>query len=251
MATFRIMPSQTLRISDLKDRSKEALVKQFDRGSKGYLTTNEAYALFASQNRDVQPKSMDEVVKFLGGAEHQMTVFNLDHNAVLAMPFSVHDWKGDFNVPDFGAGHVLVGGYYNWDRPEDPRAAAVLINLNLVDMQKAEKGLNAASLIIGPMGFKPEDGSSLPDEAVEVPLTLATLEGHQRWERTGSGWQHEQKYLAAAIDVEDLLALSNGRGVSMYVKLETAAGPRHINRDGAPGQNFDTTHDELKRYAGV
>jgi len=48
MGTFRISPTTTLRIADLKDKTKEAVAKQFDAGNKGYLTTNEAYALYAA-----------------------------------------------------------------------------------------------------------------------------------------------------------------------------------------------------------
>ncbi len=251
MGTFRISPTTSLRISDLKDKSKETLARQYDAGGKGYLTTNEAYALFAAKNGDKQPKSMDEVVSFLGGAQHPMTIHHLNHEEVLAMPFHLHDWKGDFHVDGLGAGHTMVGGYYNWERPTDPKAAAFLFNMNLVDMGKLEHELISATLVVGPQGFTPEQGSQLPDEAIEVPLTLATLEGHMRWERTGGGWQPEQKFLAAAVDIDDLRDLAGGKGISAYVRLETTQGTRYINRDGAPGQNFDISDADLKKYAGV
>ena len=252
MGTFRISPTTTLRIADLKDQGKEKLAKQFDAGNKGYLTTNEAYALYASQNQDKQPKSMDEVVSFLGGAQHPMTIHHLNHEEVMAMPFHLHDWKGDFHINGMCAGNAMVGGYYNWERPTDPKAAAFLFNMNLVDMNKLEHDLVSATLVVGPMGFKPESGSSLPEEAIEIPLTLATLEGHMRWERTGGGYQPEQKFLAAAVDIDDLRDLGGNKdGVSMYVRLETTNGTTFINRDGIPGQNFDISDGELKKYAGI
>jgi len=194
---------------------------------------------------------MDEVINFLGGAQHPMTIHHLNHEEVLAMPFHLHDWKGDFNIPGLGAGHTMVGGYYNWERPTDPKAAAFLFDMNLVDQTRLEKEVTSATLVVGPLGFTPDAGSQLPEEAIEVPLTLATLEGHQRWERTGGGWQPEQKFLAAAVDIDDLRDLGAGKGVSVYVRLETTNGTKFINRDGAAGQNFDISDAELKKYAGI
>lgn len=251
MPSFRISPTTTLRISDLKDRTKETLAKQYDNGNKGYLTTQEAYALFAANNSDLQPKSMDQVMAFLGGPQHAMTVHHLDHGEVLALPFHAHDWKGDFSIPGMGAGNVRVGGYYNWERPQDPKAAAFLFDMNLVDLGRMERDVVSATLVIGPAGFTPESGSQLNEEAVDIPLTLATMNSFMRWERTGGGTQPEQKFLAAAIGVEDLRALSAGNGVSFYVRLETPNGTSYINRDGVSGRNFDISDDELKKYAGV
>ena len=251
MPSFRISPNTTLRISDLKDRTKEELARRYDAGNKGYLTTTEAYSLFADQNQDTQPKSMDQVRTFLGGAQHDMTVHHLDHGEVMSMPFHAHDWKGDFRIDGLGAGNVRVGGYYNWERPTDPKAAAFLFDMNLVDMGKLDREVTSATLVIGPAGFTPEGGSNVREEAVDIPLTLATLEGHQRWERTGGGYQPEQKFLAAAVDIDDLRALAGGQGLSFYVRLETSNGTKYINKDGVSGRNFEMSDDDLKKYAGV
>ena len=251
MSTFKISPTTTLRIADLKDKSKEALAKQYDVGNKGYLTTSEAYALYAAGNEDAQPRNIDEVINFLGGAQHPITVQHLGFEEVMAMPFHLHDWKGDFHVDGLGAGHAMVGGYYNWERPSDPKAAAFLFDMNLTDMAKLEHELVSATLVVGPLGFKPDAGSALPEEAVEIPMALATLEGHMRWERTGGGWQPEQKFLAAAVDIDDMRALGGKDGVSCYVRLEMTDGVKYINRDGMSGLNFDITDDELKKYARI
>jgi hypothetical protein len=251
MSTFKISPTTTLRIADLKDQSKEALAESYDGGRKGYLTTNEAYQLYADNNGGAQPTSIDQVETFLGGIQHPMTVQHLGYEEAMALPFHLHDWRGDFHVDGFGAGNVMVGGYYNWERPTDPKAAAFLFNMNLTDMAKLEHNLISATLVVGPSGFTPEKGSALPEEAVEIPMTLATLDGHMRWDRTGSGWQPEQKFLAAAVDIDDMRALGNGSGVSCYVRLETTDGVKFINRDGVSGQNFDISDDDLKKYAGV
>ena len=251
MSTFKILPRTSIRISDLADKTKEELAKRYDAGNKGYLTTTEAYALYADHNRDVQPSNLSDVVAFLGGAQHTINQHHLDGSEVLGLPWHLHDWKGDFNVGGFGAGNVRVGGYYNWERPQDPKAAAFLFDMNLVDKALLEKDVVAATLVIGPAGFTPEAGSQVNEEAVDIPLTLATMEGYQRWERTGGGYQPEQKFLAAAVDIDDLRDLSGGKGVSFYVRLETNSGTRYINKDGVSGRNFDISDEELKRYAGV
>jgi hypothetical protein len=73
VSTFRISPTTSLRIADLNDKTKEDLAKKYDVGNKGYLTTNEAYKLYAEANGDAQPRSLTDVINFLGGAQHPMT----------------------------------------------------------------------------------------------------------------------------------------------------------------------------------
>lgn len=250
MSTYRIMPKSSIRIADLKDPAMEAVARQYDVGNKGYLTTNEAFALYADRNNDVQPGSIDEVLKFLGGPQHKMTVHHLDGYEVLSMPWHAHDWKGDFNVPGLGAGNVRVGGYYNWERPNDPRTAVILIDCNLMDIATLEREVVSATLVVGPKGFKPEAGSQLPEEAVEIPLTMATEDAHMSWTRSGNTWVPEKKFLATAVAVEDLRALGGAEGVEFYVRLETTRGTKFVNKDGVPGQNFGMSDDELKRYNG-
>lgn len=250
MSSFKILPKNTIRIADLKDKSKEALAAKYA-GGKPYLTLNEAYALYADANNDAMPQSLADVVTFLGGAQHPMDVHHLESYEVLSLPWHVHDWKGDWNIGGFGAGNVRVGAYYNTERPSEPRAAVVLIDLNLVDMAKAERDITGASLVIAPKGFTPEAGSTVPEEAVEVPLTLATQDAYYSYSRTGSGWNPERKFLAVAMDIDDVKKLQNGnQGVEFYVRLETSSGTRYINRDGIPGQNFEISDADLKKFAG-
>jgi hypothetical protein len=251
MSTYRIMPRSSIRISDLKDPQMEQLARAYDSGGKGYLTVNEAFSLFADKNGDIQPGSIDEVLKFLGGPQHKMTVHHLDGYEVLAMPYNIHDWKGDFHVDGLGAGNVRVGGYYNWERPNDPRTTVVLIDCNLMDIAVLEKQVISATLVVGPQGFKPEPGSQLPEEAVELPLTMATEDAHMSWTRSGNSWVPEKKFLAAAVAVEDLRALGGAGGLDFYVRLETVNGTKYVNRDGVPGENFRITDDELKTYGGA
>jgi hypothetical protein len=252
MSTFKILPKTTIRIADLKDKTKEDLARRYDVGNKGYLTTTEAYALYADNNKDLQPSNLADVVTFLGGAQHTMAQHHLDGSEVLGLPWHLHDWKGDFNIPGFGAGNVRVGGYYNWERPDDPRAAGFLIDLNLVDKGKVENDILSATIVVGPTGFTPEANSRLPEEAVEIPLALATQDAHSSWTRTGTSHVPERKFLAATVDLDDLRKLGNDKdGVSFYVRLETTSGTKWINRDGVPGQNFDISDAELKRYGGI
>ena len=258
---FKIMPTNTLRISDLKDPSaartvtggqtNEDLAKAYDVGNKGFLTLNEAYKLYADRNQGAMPSNMQEVSDFLGGVQHPVTMHLLDRQEVLSLPWVANDWKGDFNVPGLGAGNVRVGGYYNWERPQDPKAAVVFIDCNLMGKDDLEKKILGASLVMGPAGFQPEAGSSLAEEAIELPLTLVTDDAHTTWTRGGSGFVPERKYMAAAIDIDDLRDLGGGTGVSFYIRLETTDGQRWINRDGAPGANFDVSDADLKKYAGI
>lgn len=246
---FRISPQTTIRIADLKSRDMEEVARRYDTGDKGYLTLNEAYALFADHNDDVLPSSLKDVVEFLGGKQHNVTVHHQGWGEVMALPWHAHDWKGDFSVPGFGAGNVRVGGLHNWEREQGQKAAVFLFDCNLVDLHKLDKELVSATLVVGPAGFSPEDGASL-GEAVELPLTLATQEAHETWTRAGNQWVPERKYLAAAVDVEDLKKLANENGLSFYARIETVHGTQWINKDGVPGRNFDVSNDELNRYSG-
>ena len=251
MTTFKILPKTSIRIADLKDKTKEQVASQYDVGGKGFLTTTEAYRLYANNNNDTLPSSLDQVVNFLGGAQHPIKVHSLDSDEVAALPWSVGDWKGDFNIGGFGAGNVRTGGVYNWQTPDAPRSAGFLIDLNLVDITKVEIDIISATLVVGPTGFVPEAGSAVPEEAVELPLTLMTQEAQTSWTRAGPQQVPERKYLAASVDLVDLQALAGGAGISFYVRLETTSGTKYINKDGQPGQNFDISPGELQAYNGV
>jgi len=247
--SFRIMPNTTIRISDIKDRQMESVAKRYDAGNKGYLTTQEAFALFADHNRDAMPSSVKDVVDFLGGPQHPMTVHHQGWGEVMSLPWHAHDWAGDFSIPGLGAGNVRTGGLHNWERPDDPMAGVILFDCNLIDLTRFERDVTSATLVMGPIGFAPENGAQ-DGEAVEVPLTLATRPAHQTWTRGGTNFVPEQKFLAAAIDIDDMKALAADKGLAFYVRLETPDGTKYINRDGVPGRNFEISNDQLTRYAG-
>ncbi len=246
---FKIMTPNTIRIADLKNRQMEELAQRYDNGSKGYLTTDEAYALFADNNQDAMPSHLGDVINFLGGKQHNLTVHHQGWGEVMSLPWHVHDWAGDFSVPGLGAGNVRIGGIHNWERPDDPKGVAFLFDCNLVDIGALENKVTGATLVVGPAGFNPDDGSSL-GEAVDIPLTLATQGAHQTWTRAGSSWVPEKKFLAASVDADDLASLSKGDGLSFYVRLDTTEGPKWINKDGVSGRNFDVSEDQLNKYRG-
>lgn len=248
--SFRIMPNTTIRISDINDRQMETVAKRYDAGNKGYLTTQEAFALFADHNQDTMPSSVKDVVDFLGGPQHKMTVHHQGFGEVMSLPWHAHDWAGDFSIPGLGAGNVRTGGLHNWERPNDPLAGVILFDCNLIDLNRLEKEVISATIVMGPEGFSPESGSDMA-EAVEIPLTLATQPAHQTWNRGGTSKVPEQKFLAAAIDIDDMKALGGGKGVSFYVRLETTEGTKYINKDGVPGRNFEISSDALTKYGAT
>ncbi|MEW5848658.1 MAG: hypothetical protein AB2A00_07575 [Myxococcota bacterium] len=253
MSSFKIMPRNTIPISDLKNPAMEELAKQYDVGSKGYLTTEEAFRLYAAKNNDVQPTNIQDVLTFLGGAQHKMTVRHMDAWEVLGSPWLASNWKGDFSVKEFGAGNVRVGRDIRPDYTSRTPGAQIdqfvfLIDMNLVDQRKLTQDLANATVVVGPKGWKPEAGSSVA-EAVEIPLALATQEGYQSYSRSGGGsWVPEKKFLAAAVDTEDLRALAGNEGeLEFFVRLQTNEGRTlYINKDGQPMNNFHVSGSDLK-----
>lgn len=254
MSSFRIMPRNSIPISDLKNSAMEQLAKQYDAGNKGYLTTEEAFRLYAQKNSDAQPANLQQVVDFLGGPQHKVTQRHLDGYELLMSPAFASNWKGDFNIPGLGAGNVRTGRDIRPDYSSGTPAPGqdqfmFLIDMNLVEQGRLERDLQGATLVVGPRGFKPEAGSNVP-EFVEVPLALATQEGYKSYNRGGgASWVPERKYLAAAVDTNDLRALAGGPGsLEFYVRLNTNDGRTlYVNKDGKAFSNFEVTAEDLKQ----
>jgi hypothetical protein len=251
MTGFRIMPRNSIAIADLKNPSMEGVAKQYDAGNKGFLTTEEAFRLFADKNDKTEPKSIQDVIKFLGGAQHQMTVRHMEMYEVLGSPWFASNWKGDFNISGVGAGNVRTGREVtpNYANPAKPPVDAFvfLVDANLMDGKVLEKDVVSATVVVGPKGFKPDAGSTL-GEGVEVPLSLATQDAYTSFNRGGGASQvPERKYLAAAVDTKDIkdLAGTSG-GVSFYVRLQMDDGRTlYLNKDGVSGRNFEVDAKDL------
>jgi len=251
--TFKILPRNSIAIADLQNKPMEDVAKKYDAGSKGYLTREEAYRLYADKHNDVTPGGMEDVLKFLGGAQHKVSIKHLEAYEVIGSPFFAHGWKGDFNAPGLGAGNIRTGREITPDYARQPGQASkdnfvFLIDCNLVDGNKLSKDIVSATLVVGPRGFKPEANSTVA-EAVEIPLTLATQDGYKSYNRGGgASFVPEKKFLAAAVETSDLRDLTGGgKDLEFYVRLETTSGNNlYINKDGVAGQNFDVSEADLK-----
>lgn len=253
MPVSKILPPNTIAISNLKSQAMEKLAENYDVGHKGYLTFTEACSLFADKNDNKLPGGIDDVVAFLGGAQHPMTSRRLNPWEAVSAGWLASEWKGDFHLAGFGAGNIRTGRQAGQAYDPQGQAHAIdrfvfLVDCNLVEKSTMEKGISSATLVVGPKGFGHETGSNL-GEAVELPLTLATEDGHMSYDRSsGTHWVDEKKYLAAAVDTTGLreLAAQSG-GLSFYVRLETPDGKTlYINRDGQAFNNFEVGSKDLK-----
>src|SRR4051812_11991297 len=106
--TFRIMPRNSIALADLKDPVLSKDARSYDSGRKGYLTTEEAFRFYAARNDNKEPSNIQEVIAFLGGAQHPMTQRHVD-SYDLANPWQASNWKGDFHIDGSGAGNVRTG----------------------------------------------------------------------------------------------------------------------------------------------
>jgi len=242
---FKVGRHDRVSISDIKDTSakkvKEEKLKQFDSNADGVLDAQESARYYADKKGGYEPRSMDQVLKLAGGKQHELKTMHQEEGNVIWG--SVANWKGDFNIPDVGAGNVRAERR-SWEKHDN---TALLIDCNLIDMAFIDK-LDSATLMIGPRGMASESGSTLP-EAVAVPLNIATAPGHQEWNRGGGHyWVPDKKYLAVNMDTEDMRKLAgDSGGLSFYIVLRTNDGATHyVNKDGKPYNNFDFDASELK-----
>jgi hypothetical protein len=255
MSTFKVGQRTGVSIANIGDVSKEGEVRRFDSNGDGILQADEAARLYAEKTLGNRPDNFDQVLKLVGGEQHKVKTYHQEYPMVMTM--GAYTWKGDFNVPELGAGNIRTGraksAYYNYDssggapRQREVDSYKFLVDCDLMDKSFLEKNLQSATLVIGPRGFNPESGSSL-GESVSVPLDIATQDGYQSYSRGGgSSWVPERKYLAASVDTEDLRKLAgDSGGLSFYLRLETDKGTRYVNKDGKAFNNFDVDASELR-----
>lgn len=253
MPVNKVLPPNTIAISNLANKQMEALASRYDSGKKGYLTYTEACQLYADKNGNALPPNLEAVISLLGGTQHPMTGRRLNGWEAMSAGWIASNWKGDFNIGGFGAGNVRTGRQTGQEFDAAGQARQVdkfifLVDCNLVDRSKLEGNITSATLVVGPRGFGKEQGSQL-GENVEVPLTVATQEGYMTYDRaSGSHWVDEKKYLAAAVDTKDLRDLAGqSGGLSFYVRLETNDGRTlYVNKNGQAFNNFDVSSKETK-----
>jgi len=254
MPTFKVGQRSSVSISDIKDKTKEAELKRFDSNNDGVLDAQEAARFYATKTLGDRPQNLDDALKLVGGRQHDVKTFHQEYWGTMIS--GVPQWKGDFNIPGLGAGNIRTGRSSNqyWGEDYgDPRNARqvdaykFLVDCDLMDKGFVEKGINSATLVIGPRGFGKETGSEL-GEAVTVPLDITTQDGYMSYGRGGGGtFVPERKYLAAAVDVGDLKKLAgDSGGLSFFVRLETDDGTKYVNKDGKPFNNFDVDAAELQ-----
>lgn len=239
--SFKVGHNKSMAIANVADKSKEAELKRHDVNNDGILNMEEASRYYASKTGGQAPRTIDDVFKLAGGRQHDIDKFHQDHYSTLYT--HAPNWKGDFNVPGMGAGNVRTGrtSWGNQDRLQ------VLVDCDLMNRDFLEKNLSSATLMIGPKGFKPEQGSDL-GEAVAVPMDIATRKGYQSWNRGGgSTFVPEKKHLAVSLETADLRKLAGGGELSFYVRLETNDGKTHfINKDGQAFNNFGISAGDIK-----
>lgn len=251
MTRFTVGRPAGMSIANVGDVAKEKELKRYDANDDNVLGVDEAARYYADQTGGYRPSSFDEVFKLVGGRQHEMRAV---HQEPYMLGWFASDWKGDFNVPELGAGNIRTGRnkqqtHSSTTGGPEHRVDAynIVVDCNLMDRKLLEEHLASATLVIGPRGFNQEDGSGL-GEAVVVPLDLSTQDGYQTYSRGGgSSYVPDKKHLGVSLSTEDLRALAGeSGGLSFYIKLETDQGTRYLNRDGRAFSNFDIDAAELR-----
>jgi hypothetical protein len=246
---FKVGQEKFVSISNLKKQSKEVELKKFDKNNDNLLDKAEQDAYYAANTKTGKaPSSPTQVYTKAGGREQKVTSFARDYYQTLYT--YAPDSKGNFNIPGFGAGNIRTGRQL---AEKNTDAYNFLVDCDLMDKGFIEGGVESATIVIGPKGFKPDAGSNL-DEMVTIPLNTATADGYQSYNRGGgSTWVPEKKFLAASVDVADLRKLAGtSGGLSFYVRVDTNDGKTlWMNRDGKAYQNFEIDAAELKARGKV
>ena len=146
------------------------------------------------------------------------------------------NWKGDFNVPGYGAGNIETGR----DFKNGHDAVDVLVNCNLMDKNFLDNNIASATMVVFP-----KDNDSLQ---AEIPLQVATQPGYTSYNRGGgSVSQPDKKFLGASIDTASLREFGGNQDLAFYVRINTKDGQTlWINKDGKSYNNFPLPTDDLK-----
>jgi hypothetical protein len=245
---FKVGQEVFIPISNSKKIGKEKELQKYDTNHDNMLDKAEAAKYYADKTGGKTPASSDDIYGLVGGRDHKITQFDRDYYSTLYT--YAPDFKGNFNIPGFGAGNVHTGRQLG---PNNTEAFNFLVDCDLMDRNLVDNKLESATIVIGPKGFKPETGSKL-DEMVTIPLSSASADGYSTFDRGGgSHWVPEKKYLAASVDVKSLKNLAGkSGGLSYYVRLQTTDGQTlWINRDGKAFNNFEIDASELKARGKV
>jgi hypothetical protein len=247
MSTFRVGQRNQVMIADAGNVNKERDLKAFDDNRDGIIDATEGARLYNYSKPGERPESMDDVFALVGGRQHNVKNYYQNSDNMWANGF-----KGNFEIPGLGAGNIQasrrneVFQYNGPDNVVEADAYSIVVDCDLIDKSFLENNLKNATLIIGPRGFTPDDGSEF-GEAVAVPLDIATRDGYSVYNRGGgSNWVPDKKVLGAKIDVPGLRELmGDSGGLSFYIKLESDKGTHFINRDGKAFSNFDIDASEI------
>lgn len=242
--SFKVGQEKFIPISNVKKQASEAELKRFDVNHDNVLDATEAANYYADKKMGKKPASSEAVYRLAGGRDHKITQYNRDYYQTLYT--YAPEAKGNFNIPGFGAGNIRTGRQLEGGT-KNAESFNFLVDCDLMDRNFIENNLESATIVVGPLGFKPEAGSDL-DEMVTIPLNVATADGYQTFDRAGGArWVPEKKFLAASVDVKSLRSLAGkNNGLSFYVRLQTHDGKTlWINRDGRAYNNFEIDAKEL------
>lgn len=171
-----------------------------------------------------------------------LSVVEIAGDELVALPTSVHDWRGDWRVDGLGAGHVRVGAVRS--PPQLARTspcAVLLVDLDLVAPHDAEQ-LEDPCFVVASGAFA--------GAMAELPASLVVQHAHTTWRRGDARRQPERRFFAAAVDLLALRAFADGADVSFYARVQTPHGRRFVNRDGVAGQDFVFPLADLVRWSG-
>jgi len=244
MTTIRNDGINSFMISDIK-KDWEQDLKRIDSNNDGQINLTEARNLYAQNMNGREPQSLSDVIKLLGGTQHEVNIQHKSDWELLSM--SAWDWKGDFHVDGLGAGNIRTG------RISDS-CLNVLVDCNLMDSNMIEKRISHPMLIMAVKDFANEQGSNV-GEAVAIPLTIAVEKGYsyQSYSRGGPSTTvnvPDKKYLTAGLEIADLRKLAESvdgtnKGLSFFISFELDGKTQYINKDGDPGKNFDLGSSEI------
>ena len=146
------------------------------------------------------------------------------------------NWKGDFNVPGYGAGNIETGR----DFKNGHDAVDVLVNCNLMDKNFLDNNVASATLVVFP-----KDNDSLQ---AEIPMQVATQPGYTSYSRGGGSYSvPDKKFLGASVDTGSLRDFGGNKDLAFYVRINTKDGKTlWINKDGKAYNNFQLPKDDLK-----
>lgn len=226
-------------------KAKEALAKKYDTDKNGYLSADELALLYVNEvpnARGFVPENLVDVLNFLGVQQKIHQDYVSEWEAMSGYYYYANDWKGNFNIPDLGAGHIKVG----FRKYPNQELLIFDIILDLFDKDYLLENLDDARLVVGPKDFPALPGNIEPEKRF-VALTFSpstTVKVITRFQHP-----YEKTYpnqLVAGVDLNDMKALASyGNGLSFYAVLEFGNDTKWINLNGVPFHNFNISEEDL------